>query len=1204
MNAPLESLSLTIELVRSQDGADRYHFDFTAQKYERRLGPALFQESEFPWSQRVLDALHSLTRREHDPEAAQYLGDVLRAFLAPLGWDADERKLEQALKAGREVHVTLRFAAAELYALPWELITLRNSRRHLGAVEGCHLRYESPRDEESFADPAVPPGAEGRLLFAWSAAGGYVPVKEHFTAIQSACQRGPYPFDARRDVIENVSLKRLRQVLKESRESKKPVVALHLLCHGGPRGQVYGLHWDAAEPGAEPEFIDAAHLRELLAPYADSLRLVVLCACTSGDADPLARHLGGVAQGLHAIGIRAVVASRLPFSVEGSHLLAKTLYERLLVDHTSLQQALESAREELEDLTQTLDWATLQLYARQDEPLRQFPFVFRPYQGLLPFDSAHRAFFFGRGEQQREWLDHLRTADSGERPRLQVLAGPSGSGKSSLAKAALLPMLAAEGWEVVSRRPVDPGFLGDLQKLGATRPRGPRLLLVDQFEELFSRPEEEREPLARALWELSRAPEARTVILLTLRLDTLERCADLRLDDAGTVLSTIALAPRHHAFIPPFQAEQYREAIIEPAKRAGLSFQPGLVDQLLRDVGQEPGALPLLEHALDLLWERRERDTITQEAYQALGGLAGALTQIVDRLYQQLSLAEQRQMRRLLVELVDFRDDRALATRRRELVIRLRPGVPEARAAFDAVVDVLVSQRLLVRGDEPGKEVDGGWLEVAHEALIRRWGKLGEWLQEDAERVLALRTVRGWAQEWWMHRDDPEAGAGYLPFGSRLTYVRELRAKYPEDTAGSPEKEFIEAAEAADLQRDERFLQSVRIANRLLVDIEGLEGVAGMEEHRRSLLEQVEQMLDNLIHSAGTRPIALEARSVACLELGNVALDQGDWDHAHKMYAQAMTLSRELYARAPSTSKREYLAVSLNKLGLLARRRGELDQTHVHNEEALRIIQALSEEQPGEVRLQIELARALQHLGEALIDRNELDFAQTRLDAALALLQQHISAGASHPKLQPRLASCLHALGELAAARGTSDVAEQYYRAALDTLERLYGETQANSRVRLMFAKLYSKLGGIAFHQKDIFEARRRHLNALHLLEALAQAQPRSMRILRGLAISLRSMGEVQIAAGELEEARFYLGYAQSKLETLVSRTTDHTEHLVDQLRTMIELGRVAKALGDLPAHTAHQASAAQLLATLEDRKVPKARVGELREKLTRLREP
>ncbi len=1204
MNAPLdpEPLRLTIELVRSQDGADRYRFDFTAQKYKRRVGPALFQESEFPWSQRVLDALQAQTRGERDSEAAQHLGDVLRAFLAPLGWDADERELERALKAGREVHVTLRFAAAELYALPWELITLRNSRRHLGAVQGCHLRYEAPRDEESFPESPVPLGAEGRLLFAWSAAGGYVPVEEHSTAIRSACQRAAYPFDARKDVIANVSLKRLRQVLKES---TKPVAALHLLCHGGPRGQVYGLHWDAAESGAEPEFIDAAHLRELLAPYADSLRLVVLCACTSGDAGPLARHLGGVAQGLHAIGIRAVVASRLPFSVDGSHLLAKTLYERLLVDHTSLQQALESTREELKDLTQTMDWATLQLYTRQDEPPRQFPFVFRPYQGLLPFELEHRAFFFGRSEQQREWFDRLRAVESGEGPRLQVLAGPSGSGKSSLAKAALLPMLAADGWEVVARRPVQPGLLDELEKLRATRPQGPRLLLVDQFEELFTRPEKERELLARALWEQSRAPETRTVILLTLRLDALERCAELRLDDAGTVLSTIVLNPRHHAFIPPFHAEQYREAILEPSKRAGLSFQPGLVDQLVRDVGQEPGALPLLEHALDLLWERRERDTLTQEAYHALGGLTGALTRTVDQLYEKLSPAEQRQMRRLLVELVDFREDRALATRRREAVARLRPVAPEARAAFDAVVEALVSQRLLVRGDAPGNEVDGGWLEVAHEALIRRWEKLGKWLREDGERVLALRTMRGWAQEWWSHRNDPEGGAGYLPFGSRLTYVRELREKYPEDIAGSQEREFLEAAEAAERQRDARFLESVRIANQLLVDIEGLQGVAGMDEHRRSLLEQVERMLDNLIQSAGSRSVALEARTVACLELGDVALDLGDWDQAQKMYEQAMELLRALHERAPSNAvDREYLAVCHDKLGYLARRRGELDQAHVHDEETLRIIQGLAEEQPEELRLQIQWARALQHSGEIMLGRKELDSAQRRLDEALDLLQQLLYAGSTHPKLRPQLALCLIAQGELAAARGGSADAEKQYHAALGMLEHLSAERRSSPQVRWIVAELYSKLGWIAFHRGDLVEALQRHLNALHLLEALVEAQPRSMRILKGLALGLRNMGAVKIAEGELDEAWFYLSDARAKIEILVRRTPGHTEYLVDQLMTELELVRVAKELGDTFSLEAHQASAAQFLENLDQRKVPKELVGELREKLKRLREP
>lgn len=1194
-------LHLTIELVRSQDGADRYRFDFTAQKYKRRVGPGTYQESLLPWSQRVLDALRGLNPRSRNPEDAQYLGDLLRAFLAPLGWDADERELERALKAGREVYLTLRFAAAELYALPWELVTLRNSRRHLGAVPGCHILYEAPRDEEPFEASPAPPVEEGRLLFAWSDAGGDVPLEEHFTAIQDACRRSAYSFDARADVVDHVSLAGLGRVLKESR---KPVAALHILCHGGPRGQVYGLHWSSADPSAEADLIDAASLRELLAPYAESLRLVVLCACKSGDAGMLDSHLGGVAQGLHAIGIRAVIASRLPLSVEGSHLLTKALYESLLVRHTSLQRALAAAREELKLLPNTLDWATLQLYARQDEPLQQFPFVFRPYQGLLSFDQEHSAFFFGRGAQQQEWLGRLREAARGERPRLQVLAGPSGSGKSSLAKAAVLPALGAEGWEVVSKRAVEPGLLGELQRLGAAPPRGTRLLLVDQFEELFTRPAAEHEPLARALWELSRAAEARTVVLLTLRLDALERCAELRLDEAGTLLSTIVLDPKHHAFLPPLQADQYREAITEPAKGTGLSFEPGLVEQLVRDAGQEPGALPLLEHALDLLWERRERYTLTQAAYHALGGLTGALTRTVDSLYEKLSPAEQRQMRRLLVELVDFRDGLALVTRRRERVARLRPVAPAACEAFDAVVERLVSQRLLVRGEEPGDEAAGGWIEVAHEALIRRWERLGQWLREDGDRVLALRSVRGWAQEWSRHRGDSDGGAGYLPAGSRLAYVRELREKYPEDLQGPPEKEFLEAAEAADRQRDERFLESVRIANKLLTDIRGLAGMPGMDLHRKSLLEQVERMIDNLIQSAGTRPVALRARAVAYNELGDVALEHGDWDEAQTLYESAMELSRELHEQAPSDAMaQEDLAVSHDKLGILAEQRGNLGQAHEHYEEALRITERLLLIRPFEERLQLELVRALERTSRAGLARKDLDFAQTRLERAQALLSQIIGSP-PFTELKSQGASCLHALGDLETARGAFEAAERHYQYAHNILEHLLEPQSTSSQARRLAAQICMKRGWLALGRRNLPTALKHHLNALHLLEALVDKEPRNTSLQREHAIGLRSVGEVKAAGGELEEAGGYLSDAQAKLESLVPRIPGDMNLRVDLLLTVLEFGRIARSQEHWAAFDRHVISAEKLLEEVEQSRVPRELVGSLREKLKKLQEP
>jgi len=1118
-------MSLAIELVRSQDGGDRYRFDFTAQKYKRRRGPAAYQESHLPWSQRVLDALQGLSAGGRDPEAAQYLGDMLRDFLVPLGWDEDEREMERALRDGQEVHLTFRFAAAELYALPWELVTLRNSRRHLGAVAGVHLRYEAPRNDEPFAiSPA--PQAEGRLLLAWSGAGGAVPIAEHLAAIREACRRSSYPFDPREDVIGDVSFDGLRRALRETR---RPVSALHILCHGGARRDVYGLSWSPATPGAEPDFIDAANLRELLAPHAGSLRLVVLCACTSGDAGPFGSHVGSVAQALHAIGIRAVIASRLPFSVEGSNLLAKTLYEHLLERHASLQQALLAAREELKSLIRTMDWATLQLYARQDEPLHQFPFVFRPYQGLLAFEPEHRAFFFGRAAQEQEWLERLREADRGARPRLQVLAGASGSGKSSLARAAIVPALAGAGWEVAIRRAADAALLQDLQRLQAERPRGSRLLLVDQFEELFTRPAEEREPIAQALWELSRADDLRTVVLLTLRLDALERCAELRLDGAGTRLSDVTLDARHLCFLRPLGADQYREAIVEPAGRAGLSFDSGLVEQMIGDAGQEPGSLPLMEYALDLLWERREGTTLTQAAYRALGGLTGALTRTMDQLHEKLSSAEQRQMRRLLVDLVDFRDDLALATRRRELVSRLRPVAQPARETFEVVVEKLVAQRLLVRSED--------WIELAHEALIRRWDRLGQWLREDAERVRAIRTIRGWAQDWRAHRDERDGGAGYLPAGSRLAYLREIRAACPEVLEGDLETDFIQAAEAEDQRRTEGLVKSVQIAYQLLTEISGLTGTPGLDPQRRSLLEQVKQMVDLLIQSSESRSVAMLLRAAANNELGDIALELAEWNDAQKLYEESLRLSRDLHTQAPSESMgREFLAVSHDKLGMLAERRGDMDVALTHYQTALELTEQLAASQPEEIRYQVGLARALQR-GHLAVAGKSTELVQGRLERALTLLQRLDEVP------DAEMASCLQSLGDFEVLRGATDAAERYFCKGLVLMDSEAESAQERRQV----AELYTRLGWLAFSRGDTTEARRRHLNALHLYEALERQEPRNFSFRRGRAVSLRSLGDVQCAEGEHEDARPSLLDARDLLEALLRRapaSADLRSHL------------------------------------------------------------
>src|SRR5262249_6771052 len=147
-------------------------------------------------------------------------------------------------------------------------------------------------------------------------------------------------------------------------------------------------------------------------------------------------------------------------------------------------------------------------------------------------------------------------------------------------------------------------------------------------------------------------------------------------------------------------------------------------------------ALPLLEDTLDLLWRRRAGRVLTQEVYDAVGGLAGALRGRADKIVDGLDEAEQQTARRLLVRLCGVRGDEALLTRRRVLIEELRPGDAAEAERFDRVLGKLVDERLLMRGEEDGEARGKAAVDVAHEALIRQWARLGKWVDDDRDKLL------------------------------------------------------------------------------------------------------------------------------------------------------------------------------------------------------------------------------------------------------------------------------------------------------------------------------------------------------------------------------------------------------------------------------------------------------------------------------------
>jgi WD40 repeat protein len=825
---------LILELLGTERGSEQPLAG--SRTYLRRLEDGTTRRAVLSWDARLHASLAELERTEPDRSRVQHLGDTLRAFLEQVGWEREDAALLEAVRARQPVFLTFRSDAPELYALPWELVTLRGSGLHLGELRGCTVRYEWPGSSSAPPQPAPPP-LGGRILFAWSAAGGTVPAEAQLRALQRACQRGGHPFDPRRDVVAHVSPRGLTAAL----ERGGPVAVLHLLCHGARAGagRPAGLLWNASVEGGEPELIDGGDLRQYLEPHAGRIRLVVLSACLSGGAGPPGDALGSVAQALHRAGLAAVVASRFPLSVEGSVGLTESLYGELLGRPSSLEQALDSARVRLALDPRRLDWASLQLYARAADGADMRPVIFRPYQGLMSFQREHSRFFFGRAPLSQELERRVLAARARQGPAFLMVVGASGSGKSSLVLAGLLPRLPEEEWQIEVVRPgecvapepehgeegarLSPSEvlqrrMGDI----GTVPGRTLLLVVDQFEEVFTHLPKlaDQQDFVRSLWRLAGASTPRAVVLVTLRVDYLGHCGELVLDER-TRLDTVAYDDIHRLFVRHLEADQLMAAIEGPARAVGLRIDQALVDVLLRDLGQEPGALPLLEYTLDLLWERREGNQLTYRAYEAIGGVSGALARTAERQYEALAEEERRAMRRLLLELVDFRDEASPYTRRRVLIEHARPRDARHARAFDTALAALEGARLVNRtGEEGATPVEGAgpWLQVAHEALIRHWDRLGRWIREDQALLTQLRELQEWAAKWRAHQGERGGGIDYLLTGVRLGYAQRVQEQLA-DEAPPDLLEFIARSRARVVRQRRRALFRVvaLIAAALLV---------------------------------------------------------------------------------------------------------------------------------------------------------------------------------------------------------------------------------------------------------------------------------------------------------------------------------------------------------------------------------------------------
>jgi len=822
---PDEPLRLTLEFARQVLVDDPYAFKFTPQSYIVHTPGGGFSSAEMPWDPALLADLQTLRSPRWEPAIVQRVGERLRKFLATTGWPHEEQKIVEAVRRGRPIFLSVRSAAAELYALPWELMTIKSTGQHIGELPGLVVRYEWP-ETTTVREQA---SERGRVLFAWSAASGPVPASEHLSAISRACATTGYPFDPRRDVIPHASCESLVAALRAASEQRAPVTMLHILCHGAAHGQNFGLALSGSDADDGAVVVDAGRLRQLLAPFAATLRLVVLAACDGGNIGALGNHLGSVAQTLHRSGLQAVLASRFPLSIVGANRLIDILYDHILVRRAPVEVAVTAARAGLARDAARLDWASLQYYARAADGDETRPLYVRPYRGLLPFRPEHRWAFFGRDSEVDDLRTQLNHLVERREPRFVVVAGAAGVGKTSLVLAGLLPALRADPGQQwthleisaghdpiadlaaalgklanITAEPTTDGAWTAMQSWQSQNPERALLIVLDALEDLFiqTAAPAARTAFLRLLWRISRAPASRTAVVASLRIDFIGRCGEVVLDeDTDLRLDQVAYDAKHRVFVAQLGIPQLRAAIALPARAVGVDLDPGLVERIVADVAGQPGALPMVQHALSLLWQQRSERRLTLAAYDAIGGVAGALERHAEGVLQGLSPTQLHQARRSLVRLAAARADASSETGRRLPIDQIRPQNPADSDAFREALTAMTSARLVVLGEQVGTRNAGKQTtaELIHDALLQRWQRLREWVREDRARVVELLKIELWVHEWQDHDS--------LLDDQRLGYALEVASRYREDLSSEALKLIAlsqaaaEAAKQAEQQR-------------------------------------------------------------------------------------------------------------------------------------------------------------------------------------------------------------------------------------------------------------------------------------------------------------------------------------------------------------------------------------------------------------------
>ncbi|MCU0498946.1 MAG: protein kinase [Anaerolineae bacterium] len=506
-----------------------------------------------------------------------------------------------------------------------------------------------------------------------------------------------------------------------------------------------------------------------------------------------------------------------------------------------------------------------------------------PYKGLRAFQEGDANNFYGRKLLITQLLRRL--AETIGYSRFLAVVGPSGSGKSSVVKAGLIPTLKqgalpnAERWYYVEMVPGNDPFkeletaltgvavesasqlrlhllnsaLGLKEIMPDILPEDPRVelfLFIDQFEEVFTLVENDNigNRFLESLYHAVSDPKSRLRVVITLRADFYDR--PLQRPYVSELMS------RRTEVVIPMNPDELEQAITRPARRVGVNLEPGLVTEIINEVKEQMGALPLLQYLMSELFNERDGNRLTLEAYRKMGGVRGALARRADDIFEAMTAPEQEVTRQLFLRLVTLGEGTE-DTRRRALIMELASINPHA----SAVIETLGKSRLVTFDRDPITR--SPTVEIAHEAIIREWKRLRQWLDVSRTDVRMQRNLATIASEWLGASYD----GSYLLRGIRLEqyeqWFKETSIALTRDEqqlldASLREREAREAEEKQRLEREERLERRARDRLRILVAVLSVATLLALglmsfalNESRRAQLES--EISASLAHEASAR---------------------------------------------------------------------------------------------------------------------------------------------------------------------------------------------------------------------------------------------------------------------------------------------------------------------------------------------------------------